>query len=72
MKPNLTGITSCLIIGALLGSVKAADIKLPDGVTCEDVRRVVAEKGKVRALALALENGATWTQIKEARKCLKS
>ncbi len=39
-------------------------------LTCEDVRRIVAEQGKIKALALAIENGATWRQLREARKCL--
>lgn len=55
------------------GCAKAANVPpiLPKGYTCEDVRRVVAEVGKVRALALALKNGASWAQIREARRCLK-
>lgn len=48
----------------------ADDPKLPNGVTCEDIRRTVAEVGRVRAVALAIENGATWAQIREASKCL--
>ena len=38
--------------------------------SCDEVRAFVAEHGKVRALALAIQSGATWQQIKEARKCL--
>ena len=48
-----------------------ADPKLPNGLTCEVVRDIVAQVGRVRALALAIENGATWAQIREAKKCLK-
>lgn len=48
----------------------ASEPKLPPGVTCADVRAKVAEMGKIRALAFALENGATWRDIREARKCL--
>lgn len=39
-------------------------------VSCDDVRAYVAQHGKAAALLFALENGATWQQIKEARKCL--
>lgn len=38
---------------------------------CTSVRAFVAEHGKVKALALALENGATWRQIVLAKRCLK-
>lgn len=38
---------------------------------CEQVRAFVAQHGKVRALAIAISHGATWKQIREAKKCLK-
>lgn len=38
---------------------------------CNSVRAFVAEHGKAKALIWALENGATWKQIREARRCLK-
>lgn len=44
---------------------------MPPGISCEQVRAAVAEYGRIKALALALEHGATWTQIKAARRCLK-
>ena len=38
---------------------------------CQTIRAFVAEHGKVKALAIALERGATFAQIREAaRKCL--
>jgi hypothetical protein len=37
---------------------------------CQTVRAFVAEHGKVKALAIALERGATWRQIVQAKKCL--
>lgn len=40
-------------------------------VSCDDVRAYVAEHGRAKALAFAIKNGATWKQIKEARKCLE-
>lgn len=41
-------------------------------VSCDQVRAYVAEHGKAAALAFAISQGATWAQIKEARKCLSS
>jgi hypothetical protein len=45
--------------------------KLPSGITCEMVRDIVAQVGRFRALALAITNGASAAQIREAKKCLK-
>ena len=39
--------------------------------TCKQVRSYVAQHGKVSALAFAIKNGATWAEIKEAKKCLR-
>ncbi len=36
-----------------------------------DVKAKVAEHGKMRAIAWALEHGYSWAQIREARKCLR-
>ena len=56
-------------IGETIAGV-GTEPKLPAGYTCEDVPRVVAEIGKVRTFALAFENGATFKQVNEARRCL--
>lgn len=40
-------------------------------IDCALVRQYVAEHGRAKALAFALKNGATFAQIREARKCLK-
>ena len=42
----------------------------PTFYDCQTVRAFVAEHGKTGALALALRHGATWAQLKAARKCL--
>lgn len=47
----------------------AAD--LPDGVSCEQVRSLVAEHGKVKALAWAIEHGLSLRQIYLIRKTCK-
>jgi hypothetical protein len=69
------GIAALMVVTLFLftGCAKAANVPPipPKSYTCEDVRRVVAEIGRVRALALALKNGASWAQIREARRCLK-
>lgn len=49
----------------------AAEVVLPDGATCVMIRSLVAEHGKVKALAWALRQGYSWSQIREAKKCLK-
>jgi hypothetical protein len=40
-------------------------------MTCEDARRIVADIGKVRALALAIENGLSIRQIYQIRRACK-
>jgi hypothetical protein len=57
-----------LILMATCAKSRAEDLK----IDCDLVRYKVAEYGKAKALAWALENGFTWRQINEARKCLKS
>jgi len=52
------------------GHPALAEQNPPTFYDCQTVRAFVAEHGKVKALALALERGATWQQIKAARKCL--
>jgi hypothetical protein len=64
-------IAAGLILITVGAKARADEPNLPNGFTCEDVRRTVQEIGKVRAIALALENGATWAQIREASRCLR-
>jgi hypothetical protein len=64
-----------LAVGLCLGASPAnaanrPEPKLPDGITCEMVRSAVAEHGKIKAAAMAIEHGATWDQLRAARKCL--
>lgn len=44
---------------------------LPDGITCEMVREKVAEHGKVKALAWAIEHGLSIRQIYLIRRTCK-
>jgi hypothetical protein len=60
-----------LAVVLVLSATAPAEPKLPNGVTCEVVRDIVAQIGRFRALALALANGASAEQIREAKKCLK-
>lgn len=39
--------------------------------TCEDVRRLIAEKGKVAAIAFAIEHGISIRQIWQIRRVCK-
>jgi hypothetical protein len=63
---------SALVLITVCARAHADDPKLPAGYSCDDVRRVVAEHGKVKAIAMALEAGATLQQINDARKCLRA
>lgn len=67
----LTGMAAFALLLILAASAFAAEPKLPAGYSCEDVRAKVAEVGRIRAIALAIEAGATWRQIREAQKCLR-
>jgi hypothetical protein len=49
----------------------ATEPQLPTGATCEQIRSLVAEHGKIKALAWAVRNGYSWPQIREAKKCLR-
>jgi hypothetical protein len=60
-----------LVVVCAAALAHAADPKLPPAYDCPTIRAFVAEHGKVKALAMALESGATWKQISQARKCLK-
>ena len=51
----------------------AADQKArpePPAVDCAMVRQVVAERGRIGAVRLAREHGASWAQIAKAQRCL--
>lgn len=64
------GFLALAIVVGAAAFAYADEPKLPAGITCEDVREKVSELGWAKALALAVEKGATWRQIREARKCL--
>lgn len=56
---------------ALQGQADSGALKSQPSYTCDQVRAFVAEHGKVRALALAIEQGATLAQIRAAKRCLR-
>jgi hypothetical protein len=69
----LTTSAFFLLIAALIllmTSYARAD-ELPGGVSCEQVRTLVAEHGKVKALAWAFEHGLSIRQIYLIRKTCK-
>jgi hypothetical protein len=43
----------------------------PQSYTCEDVRRLIAEKGRVAAIAFAVEQGFSIRQIWRVRRTCK-
>jgi hypothetical protein len=48
-----------------------ADTVPPPSYTCEDVRRLILEKGKVAAIAFAVEHGLSLRQIWQIRRTCK-
>jgi hypothetical protein len=48
-----------------------ADRQIQQAYTCDDVRRLVAEKGKVAAIAFAVEQGLSIRQIWQIRRTCK-
>jgi len=72
----MTRFPLVLVFGAVLliaTCVKARSEppRLPAGVTCEQVRAMVAEHGRIYAYAWARLQGYTAAQISEAKRCLK-
>ena len=63
------GLIAAAIVLTAAGIAGAAE--LPPGTDCETIRRLVAEHGKIKALAWAIRQGYSTEQIREARKCLK-
>lgn len=63
-------LRTTVAIAFLFAAHPAASEEFPH-LTCPVVRELVAEHGKAKALTFAIRHGATWKQIKEARKCLK-
>lgn len=57
-----------MVLAVLLMLTMSDPQPLPNGYTCDDVRRVVSEIGKVRAFALAVENGLSFRQIWQIRR----
>lgn len=39
-------------------------------VSCDDVRAYVAVHGRAKAIAFALSNGATFSDLRKAKQCL--
>jgi hypothetical protein len=58
---------SALVLVTVCAGARAADAPAID---CMLVRAMVAEHGKARALAWAIEQGYRWRDIQAARKCL--
>jgi hypothetical protein len=65
----LVVVLSVLVLVTVCARARAADAPVID---CALVRSMVAEHGKARALAWAVENGYGWRDIRAARRCLAS
>ncbi len=50
----------------------AVEPNLPTGVSCAQIRALVAEHGYFRAVIWARSHGYSWYEIKEAKRCLRS
>ncbi|WP_375790862.1 hypothetical protein ACE102_33645 [Bradyrhizobium sp. vgs-9] len=58
-----------MILAVLL--VLSTTDPVPSGYTCDDVRRLIAEREKVAALAFAVEHGLSVRQIWQIRRTCK-
>jgi hypothetical protein len=63
-------IFAAFVFFSLYALAFAGEPRLPFG-NCEAVRSAVAEHGRIAAVRWAREHGYTWSQIAEARKCLR-
>jgi len=72
VKVALTGIIAGLLLGFLFTYARAAEVKLPPGITCEMIRQAVTTHGRILAYTWALANGYTPKEIREAKRCLKA
>lgn len=72
---NLNGDDCMVFLRAILIAVlvvlASAALALPAGTSCDQIRALVAEHGRLKAIAWAREHGYTWREINEARKCLR-
>lgn len=66
-------ISALILVMILIMTIpaRASTSALPDGVSCEQVRSLVAEHGKVKALAWAFEHGLSIRQIYIIRRTCK-
>lgn len=73
MRGYIVPLLAALVLIAVGVRARAADALPPVPVIdCALVRYKVAEHGKARALAWAIENGFSFSQIREARRCLQT
>lgn len=68
----LWACVAAAVLVVLAAAAHADEPKTPQPeITCDQVREFVAANGRKHALAIALLNGATLKQIREANRCLK-
>jgi hypothetical protein len=64
-------ILTALLIVLMTRPAWPATLPTQQTYSCEDVRRIVAEKGKVAAIAFAVEQGLSIRQIWQIRRTCK-
>ncbi|TXH33801.1 MAG: hypothetical protein E6Q98_20735 [Rhodospirillaceae bacterium] len=64
-------ILTALLILLMTRPAWPAERQIQSSYSCEDVRRIVAEKGKVAAIAFAVEQGLSIKQIWQIRRTCK-
>jgi hypothetical protein len=67
LRAWLVPLFAVAILIAMGIRARAAD--LPPGMDCVMVRTYVAQHGKARALAWAIEQGYGWREIRAAKRC---
>lgn len=60
-----------VVVVVLAATLAVRDPQLPAGASCGQIKALVAEHGYAKAIYWAREHGYMWSQINEARKCLK-
>lgn len=70
IRDAITSLAAGAVVFVFLCSLAFANDAKPP-LNCEAIRIAVAEHGKVKAVRWAREQGYSWKEIAEARRCLK-
>lgn len=64
-------VLSVALIFLMTRQARAAEVTPPPAYSCDDVRRLISERGKVAAIAFAVEHGLSLRQILMIRRTCK-